>query len=177
MNPSSGNLHPTEAYVVRDGCVWHYAPEVHALEQRCAFEPSAWDRLGIEPARAFLVGLTSIHWREAWKYGERAFRYCQLDVGHAVACVAYAAALLGWRVETVPGLSSTALALLLGLDRRGDFTAGRRDDVECETPELLLALHTDPAASGETGAALPARAEGAQWHGRASAMRSYWPWN
>ena len=34
-----------------------------------------------------LVALTSIHWREAWKYGERAFRYCQHDLGHAIAAV------------------------------------------------------------------------------------------
>ena len=29
------------------------------------------------------MALTSITWREAWKYGERAFRYCNHDVGHA----------------------------------------------------------------------------------------------
>ena len=38
---------------------------------------------------AWLVALTSIHWREAWKYGERAFRYCQHDLGHAIAAVAH----------------------------------------------------------------------------------------
>lgn len=177
-NPSSGNLHPTEAYVLAHGIagladgLHHYRAEDHALERRADWPP------GDGPPGLYL-GMSSVIWREAWKYGERAFRYCQLDVGHAVACIAYAAALLGWRVETVRGLSSTALARLLGLDRHGDFTAGRRDDVECETPELLLALHTDPAASGETGAALPARAEGAQWHGRASAIDRHpmyrWP--
>jgi hypothetical protein len=26
VNPSSGNLHPTEAYIVWDRRVWHYAP-------------------------------------------------------------------------------------------------------------------------------------------------------
>ena len=31
----------------------------------------------------------SIHWREAWKYGERAFRYCQHDAGHAIASVRF----------------------------------------------------------------------------------------
>ena len=32
---------------------------------------------GVIPDGVMLVALTSIHWREAWKYGERAFRYCQ----------------------------------------------------------------------------------------------------
>ena len=38
-----------------------------------------------------LVVLSSIHWREAWKYGERAYRYCQHDAGHAIAATRYAA--------------------------------------------------------------------------------------
>ena len=176
-NPSSGNLHPTEVYVLAHGIagladgVHHYRAEDHALERRAVWPP------GDGPPGLYL-GLSSVIWREAWKYGERAFRYCQLDVGHAVACVAYAAALLGWRVEEAC-LPHAALARLLGLDRHGDFSAGRRDDVEREEPELLLALRTDPAVPGDTGAALPARAEGAAWHGRASAIDRHpmyrWP--
>ncbi|ANX02794.1 nitroreductase family protein [Immundisolibacter cernigliae] len=173
-NPSSGNLHPTEAYVLAHGIhgladgVHHYRAEDHVLERRADWPP------GDGPPGLYL-GLSSVIWREAWKYGERAFRYCQLDVGHAVACIAYAAALLGWQVEAVPGLPSAALAQLLGLDRHADFTAGRRDDVEREEPELLLALRGDAGA----GAALPARAEGARWHGRASTIDPHpmyrWP--
>jgi SagB-type dehydrogenase family enzyme len=92
-NPSSGNLHPTESYVVAAGMdgladgIYHYACRDHLLEQRCAI------RL---PFTGLLVGLSSIHWREAWKYGERAFRYCQLDIGHALAALRYAAGVLGW---------------------------------------------------------------------------------
>ena len=36
VNPSSGNLHPTEAYVVTGSHLYHYAPLPHALEERCA---------------------------------------------------------------------------------------------------------------------------------------------
>ena len=84
VNPSSGNLHPTEGYLVDAEGVFHYAPDEHLLEKRGAIDPAAWAAFtsGL-PAGSFLVGLTSIHWREAWKYGERAFRYCQHDVGHA----------------------------------------------------------------------------------------------
>ena len=38
VNPSSGNLHPTEAWIVRDGRVCHYAPREHALEERCVLD-------------------------------------------------------------------------------------------------------------------------------------------
>ena len=86
VNPSSGNLHPTEGYLICgpiDGLgdrpmVCHYAPKEHGLEVRAEFEREMWDALWLAaPADIFLVGLTSIHWREAWKYGQRAYRYCQ----------------------------------------------------------------------------------------------------
>ncbi|HND99983.1 MAG TPA: nitroreductase, partial [Plasticicumulans sp.] len=46
-NPSSGNLHPTEGYVLAQGLpgladgLWHYRPREHALEQRCAWPAPA----------------------------------------------------------------------------------------------------------------------------------------
>src|SRR5207247_2455008 len=75
--------------------VYHYAPHEHALGQRRGFGPEEAERLAAAlPPGSFLVGLSSVHWREAWKYGARAFRYCQHDLGHALAAVAYAAACL-----------------------------------------------------------------------------------
>ncbi len=98
VNPSSGNLHPTETYVIvlavdglQDG-VYHYRADEHALELRCRFNSDV--------GKPFLgIGFSSVHWREAWKYGERAFRYCQHDVGHAMAAISYSAATLGWSVH------------------------------------------------------------------------------
>ncbi|MCK5667126.1 MAG: SagB/ThcOx family dehydrogenase, partial [Thiotrichaceae bacterium] len=78
-NPSSGNLHPTESYIVTENCegisdgVHHYVSRDHILENRCQFK----DETSLLADNSFLIGLSSIHWREAWKYGERAFRYCQ----------------------------------------------------------------------------------------------------
>lgn len=39
--------------------------------------------------------LTSIAWREAWKYRERAYRYCLHDIGHAWQSLALAAQAMG----------------------------------------------------------------------------------
>ena len=98
-NPSSGNLHPTECYVIalavsgiRSG-LYHYSSLDHSLELRCEIPWEGETRL--------FFGLSSIHWREAWKYGERAFRYCQLDIGHALGALRYAAAVHGWGMELV----------------------------------------------------------------------------
>ena len=85
------------------------------------------------------VGLTSIPWREAWKYGERAFRYCQHDVGHAIGALRLSAARLGWRLSLLPW-PDDAIASILGVDRVEDFDGAEREDVDC------LALVTAGAA-------------------------------
>ena len=87
------------------------------------------------PAQAFLVGLSSIHWREAWKYGERAFRYCQHDAGHAIGALRIAAATLGWRASLLHGLADEAIEDLLGLNRAEDFVGAER-----EHPVAVLAV-------------------------------------
>ena len=136
-NPSSGNLHPTEGYVLlppldklrnRSG-IYHYASKVHGLELRADLDPSVWESL---PEDSFLVGLSSILWREAWKYGERAFRYCQHDVGHALGSIRFAATALGWKMHLLDRVGSNALAQLLGLDRDADYPRAER-----EHPELV----------------------------------------
>ena len=170
VNPSSGNLHPTEAYVVWDRRVWHYAAREHALELRAELGG------GSDPgADACLVALTSIHWREAWKYGERAFRYCQHDVGHALGALRIAASRAGWRMTLLPGWSDTQIATLLGLDRDSAWA-----DAELDTPDCLAVVTAgDPAAWLETHPEpLLQAAREATWHGvanRLSATHVEWP--
>ncbi|MGB6691358.1 MAG: SagB/ThcOx family dehydrogenase [Terracidiphilus sp.] len=98
VNPSSGNLHPTEFHFVTRGLkgwpdgLYHYDPSRHMAEQRGrgAFET------GMSSGSAPIVFvLTSIAWREAWKYGERAYRYCLLDIGHAWQALALSARAVG----------------------------------------------------------------------------------
>ena len=131
-HPSSGNLHPTETWLIAaqvsglEEGLYHYQNLHHALERR------AWE--SVTPATGVWLGFSSIHWREAWKYGERAFRYCQLDMGHVLAAVSYAAALHGWQPRIL-NLDSAAVASCLGLDRAEDFVG-----VEDEEAEVIIAL-------------------------------------
>ena len=83
----------------------------------------------------FLIGLSSIFWRESWKYGERAFRYCNHDVGHALAALSIAANLFGWKATYLNGLSDDALDTMLGFDKT------RFADLEEEHPDLLCFIH------------------------------------
>ncbi len=187
-NPSSGNLHPTEGYLVlpqiegidlKPG-LYHYASKEHGLELRAEFSPEDLARLlATFPPGAFLFGLTSVHWREAWKYGERAFRYCNHDVGHAIGSARIAAATLGWKMALLDGTSQETVALLLGTNRVGDFA-----EVEPEHPDCLavmwhledvrgealgvrgreeeIPLFLDPAMAKELAAGL--------WHGKANKL-------
>ena len=173
VNPSSGNLHPTEAYLIRNGRVSHYAPREHALEERCVFADEAPAAFG-DGQPGFLVALTSIHWREAWKYGERAFRYCQHDAGHAIAALRFSAAMLGWRVSLLPW-SDAAIAAALGLDRDDDFADAEREEPECiavvtpRTPESRIEHDADAIVSA---------ARTARWSGHANKLspsRVEWP--
>lgn len=135
-HPSSGNLHPTETWLIAAGIdglqdgLYHYFGLTHTLERR------AWGNA----AGGLWLGFSSIHWREAWKYGERAFRYCQLDLGHVLAAACYASVLHGWRPRLL-NLHTADVARALGLDRKTDFAG-----VEAEEAEVIVSLqaHGDP---------------------------------
>lgn len=152
-NPSSGNLHPTEAYVIAGGLpdladgLYHYSSADHLLEQRCA---------GSVSPDGLWIGLSTILWREAWKYGLRSLRYCALDVGHALGAVTYAAASLGWSVRIVESCGHDELGKLLGTDQPQTIA-----DAEPESPELLLQIQ--PGSRAE-----PPQITDPVWHGTAS---------
>ncbi len=166
VNPSSGNLHPTEAHVLApaiDGLcataiLAHYAPREHALEVRAKIPPAVWSEFveSLAPD-TFFVALTSIHWREAWKYGERAWRYCQHDVGHALAAVAIAAAGLGWQVELADELSHAELLQLLRLE-------GAHGS-EPEEPDLLLVVRTRNPGGARKDLHIPPSLANVELHG------------
>lgn len=173
-NPSSGNLHPTEAYVVcrqipgvEDG-VYHYLSRDHLLEQRCKVTATT---TGMQSR--LLVGLSSIIWREAWKYGERAFRYCQLDTGHAIGALRYAAATLGWSVHIMDAGGQQQIEQWLGLGRAADFPGAEREEAE-----LLMEISSGQAIAA---AALTSLSESGQtnWHGQANILDAHpmyrWP--
>lgn len=169
-NPSSGNLHPTEGYAIvpalphLEAGVYHYASHDHCLEQRCCLEESAAAEL---PTDAFLVGLSSIYWREAWKYGERAFRYCQHDAGHAIATVRYAAAALGWSALLLDSFSDDDVAAMLGLDRAADFAGVDRHDRE--HPDALILVSRGLVS--EPPQALPVKTiRAGHWAGQANQL-------
>lgn len=148
--PSTGGSHATVAHIITPAvpgflplpCIAHYSPEDHALEVRELIDPSFFSKL---PDGAILVGLCTVYARETWRHGNRAFRYCHLDIGHAIAAVAFAAAALGWDARVIEGLGQGAMESLLGLEpfrpstcSRGKQRFGRFMKVEEQDPACVL---------------------------------------
>jgi SagB-type dehydrogenase family enzyme len=98
VNPSSGNLHPTEFHFLTRGLkqwpdgLYHYRPSSHMVEQRATGDLRLRPD---QPAAPIVFILTSIAWREAWKYRDRAYRYCLHDIGHAWQAIELAARAMG----------------------------------------------------------------------------------
>ncbi|HEX6003303.1 MAG TPA: SagB/ThcOx family dehydrogenase [Burkholderiales bacterium] len=174
-NPSSGNLHPTEGYLLCPNLpglsagVYHYVSRDHTLERRAALDQPRWSA-AFENG-GVVVGLGSIYWREAWKYGMRAWRYCQHDCGHAIAALCYAAAMLGWQARMLASASDELVSALLGLDREADLGGA-----EPEAPDALLWV-----GSGGSRPQLEHMREelrDATWSGRANCLSAeHVPWH
>jgi len=98
VNPSSGNLHPTEFHFCAQGLagwsdgLYHYRPSSHTAEQRAIGD---FGRKLVDTSAPLIFVLTSIAWREAWKYRDRAYRYCLHDIGHAWQALTLAARSIG----------------------------------------------------------------------------------
>jgi SagB-type dehydrogenase family enzyme len=154
VNPSSGNLHPTETWIAAAGCadlpdgLYHYDVRGHALE-RCRDGPAlaALDALvGLLPSRGLCAVLTSIFWREAWKYRDRAYRYCLHDAGHAAGSIATAARGLGLACRIHGHFADRALERLMDLDGTD------------ERPLMILDLRPEGPAGTQPGGELEALA-------------------
>jgi len=149
VNPSSGNLHPTETHLIArgvegldDGC-YHFRVDDYALEAR-SLGPvedlaALFHRHCGLPAAPLTVLLTTIFWREAWKYRDRAFRYCHHDLGHALAAITEAARGLGYPVAYRHLFDDATIVAALGLTD-GD-----------EVPGVLLAIGNPTPTPGAVG--------------------------
>jgi SagB-type dehydrogenase family enzyme len=143
VNPSSGNLHPTEFHFLTRGVngwpdgLYHYRPSSHMAEQRALGAREI--KLGNHSAPIVFL-LTSIAWREAWKYGDRAYRYCLHDIGHAWESLALAARAMGCEASAIHDFPDDEIARAWRLNQD-------------EWPMLLVELRGGPVDIREPDAA------------------------
>ncbi|MGI5271148.1 SagB/ThcOx family dehydrogenase [Nonomuraea sp. CA-218870] len=126
--PSAGGLHPTEIYVIAravDGLepgVYHYRANDHVLEAldldatapgRLA-EASSYPEI-LKTAAATLV-LTAVFGRTTLKYGERAYRFVVLEIGHVAQNVLLVASALGCGAVPIGGFVDDEVHAILDVD-------------------------------------------------------------
>ena len=119
--PSAGALGPLELFMVTAEGVSHYLPEEHALQARVkgdrrgALASAAADQDMVAKAPAVMV-ITGILARTAWKYGgDRAWRYVNLEAGHAAQNVLLMATAMGLAGTPVGAFDDNTVMDLLGL--------------------------------------------------------------
>ena len=108
-NPSAGALYPNELYFqVRgvegfDDGIYHFEVATSSAVRLCPLGDSEGlePLLGLKcPMKGLLFLVSAVWYRSAWKYCDRAYRYCLLDAGHLLGSIEAGAYLYGhaWRV-------------------------------------------------------------------------------
>ena len=99
-NPSAGALFPGELYVQLRGVpgwiegIYHYDLLQNALTLIHELNGDGLESFFDPAGRGFkgmLFLLSAAHFRSAWKYGYRSFRYCLMDTGHLLGALEAAA--------------------------------------------------------------------------------------
>ena len=65
------------------------------------------------PENSIVLGITSIVWRNAWKYGDPGFRYTHHDVGHQISSFAFAAAAQNASVVLLDSLTDDEISRMM----------------------------------------------------------------
>ena len=146
---SAGALYPIEIYPALAGLpgladgLYHYSPFDHSLTLIRPGRPTAWT--GADGSRAVFF-LSAMFYRSAWKYGDRALRYCLLDAGHVAENLILAGRAWGLRPRLEVDFRDREVNRLLGLDRSKeaalaliDFIPSRSADRTNERPDDLTA--------------------------------------
>jgi SagB-type dehydrogenase family enzyme len=132
---SAGALYPAEIYVathdikgLRDG-LYHFSIAGHGLVDLRSEDISGWidDHVYRAPEKrpSLIFFFTTIFFRSAWKYKERAYRYNLLDTGHLVENLTLALKAQRLHFSLSYDFDDQAINQMLGLD---------------ETKEVCLAI-------------------------------------
>jgi SagB-type dehydrogenase family enzyme len=125
--PSAGGLYPTEIYLVSRGNqllpagLYNYQARTHALWR--FWDDHTWQALqaacfwhpALETTQVAVI-LTSVFYRSAWRYQDRAYRRICLDAGHVLGNLELAGALVDYRPHLIGGYLDAAINQMLYLD-------------------------------------------------------------
>ncbi|MBW3634545.1 MAG: SagB/ThcOx family dehydrogenase, partial [Chloroflexi bacterium] len=163
--PTTGALYHIELYLVTGDLpglpagVYHYGAHDHALRQLRAgdFRQVVVEATGHEPATAqapAILVMTSVFWRNAWKYAARAYRHTYWDAGTMLPNTLAMANATGIPARLVLSFADAAIAELLDLDldREGIValvTLGAGEPPPAAPPVSPLDLRVEPYSMRE----------------------------
>lgn len=131
--PSAGALYPTDLYLavrghadLPDG-IYYYHVREHSLvevypkglapggdEIFARLRAACFNDPALADCKVALIA-TSVFWRSAWRYGDRAYRRCLLDTGHVLGNFEIIAPKLGLRTSAIGGFVDSEVADLLAI--------------------------------------------------------------
>ena len=125
--PSAGGLYPAEVYLISRGTpllpkgLYNYQCRTHALVH--FWEHDVWLSLQeacfahpVLASTELALVITTIFYRSAWRYEDRAYRRIFLDTGHLLGNIELAAALSGYRPYLIGGFADRQVNDLLYLN-------------------------------------------------------------
>ncbi len=157
INPSAGALYPNELYFqargvegLEDG-VYHYEVRsasvslLSSIDQGEGIEPY----LGFTtPMKGYLFLVSAIYHRSAWKYKNRAFRYCLLDAGHLLASIEASALCKPHAVQILYDIKRDRLNRLFGFNNQEWFVSGASMAVPIRDEEVRAVEFVLPFVDG-----------------------------
>jgi len=129
--PATGALYPTELYVVNgeipglEAGVYHFDPGEFSLTQlrsgdhRAALAEATAGNNGVLRGSVSIV-LSSLGWRNAWKYQARSYRHWFWDSGVIAANLLATACSEGFSPSVIIGFNDSQVNQLVGLDGRAE---------------------------------------------------------
>ncbi len=125
--PSAGGLYPTEVYLISRGTpllppgLYNYQCRTHSLMHY--WESDVWQKLqeacfwhpSLESTQIALA-ITTVFYRSAWRYEDRAYRRIFLDTGHLLGNIELASAVTSYRPHLIGGFVDEAVNELLYID-------------------------------------------------------------
>lgn len=125
--PSAGGLYPAEIYIVSRGTsllppgLYNYQCRSHSLMHY--WESDVWQKLQeacfwhptLQSSQLAIV-ITSVFYRSAWRYEDRAYRRIFLDTGHLLGNIELAGAVSNYHPHLIGGFVDEAVNELLYID-------------------------------------------------------------
>lgn len=130
INPSAGALYPNEVYFqsrnnahIPNG-IYH----LNIAHNSMSLLQPLTDNEGLESSlhlqtqvEGFILFTSALYYRSAWKYKNRAFRYCLLDSGHLLGCIENSAYIHNKKYTFVYDFDKTHLNTQFGFTQKEFF--------------------------------------------------------